>query len=111
MLSVWTMSTLGLCGKELLYRFCVYLLLGSRKVPSSRLNPLPEDKILDRSKLKQSADDNFKFDENSRQFFKQVENTVGKGETLFQAISPFPTVFSKGLIPRCIKRCHCVGMG
>ena len=28
-----------------------------------------------------------------------------------RAISPFPTVFSKGLFPRGIKRCHCVGMG
>ena len=28
-----------------------------------------------------------------------------------QAISLFPTVFSKGLFPRGIKRCHCVGMG
>ena len=27
------------------------------------VNPLPDDKILDGSKLKQSADDNFKFDE------------------------------------------------
>ena len=27
------------------------------------------------------------------------------------AISPFPTVFSKGLFPRGIKRRHCVGMG
>ena len=27
------------------------------------------------------------------------------------AISPFPTVFSKGLFPRGVKRCHCVGMG
>ena len=27
------------------------------------------------------------------------------------AISPFPTVFSKGFFPRCVKRCHCVGMG
>ena len=26
------------------------------------------------------AGDNFKFDENSRKFSKQVENTVGKGE-------------------------------
>ena len=31
-------------------------------------NPLPDDKILDKSNLKQSADDNFKFDENSRKF-------------------------------------------
>ena len=45
-----------------------------------KVNPLPVDKILDRSNLKQSADVNFKFDENSRKFSKQAENTVGKGE-------------------------------
>ena len=28
-----------------------------------------------------------------------------------RAISPFPTVFSKGLFPRGVKRCHCVEMG
>ena len=44
------------------------------------INSLPDDKILDWSKLKQFADDNFKFDENSRKFFKRVENTVDKGE-------------------------------
>ena len=27
-----------------------------------------------------------------------------------RAISPFPTVFSKGLFPRSVKRRHCVGM-
>ena len=36
--------------------------------------------ILDSSKMKEFADDNSKFDENGRQFFKQVENTVGKRE-------------------------------
>ena len=44
------------------------------------LNPLPDDKILDWSKLKQSADNNFEFDGNSKNFSKLVENTVGKGE-------------------------------
>ena len=28
-----------------------------------------------------------------------------------QAVSPFPKVCSKGLFPRGVKRCHCVGMG
>ena len=28
-----------------------------------------------------------------------------------RAISPFPTVFSRGMCPRGIQRCHCVGMG
>ena len=27
------------------------------------------------------------------------------------AVHAFPTVFSKGLFPRSVKRCHCVGMG
>ena len=45
----------------------------------AKFNPLPHDKNLNWSKLKQFADDNFKFDENSRKFSKRVENTVGKG--------------------------------
>ena len=36
--------------------------------------------ILDSSKLKVFADDNFKLDENGRKFSKRVENTVGKVE-------------------------------
>ena len=74
-------------------------------------NPLPDNKILDWSKLKQIENDIFKFDENSRKFSKQVENTVGKGEIAHcEQFLLFP-VFSKGLFPRGVKRCHCVGMG
>ena len=36
---------------------------------------------LDASKLKEFADDNFRFDENCRKFFQRVENNVRKGET------------------------------
>ena len=36
--------------------------------------------MLDSSKMKEFADDNFKFDENDITFYKRVENTVGKGE-------------------------------
>ena len=60
--------------------------------------PITRQQILDSSKLKELAADNFKFDENGRKLS-------------LQAISPFPTVFSKGLCPRGVKRCHCVGMG
>ena len=35
---------------------------------------------LDSSKLKEYADDYFKFDQNTRKFSKQIENSVGKGE-------------------------------
>ena len=36
--------------------------------------------ILDSSKLKEFADDNFKFDENGRKLSIRVENTMGKVE-------------------------------
>ena len=42
--------------------------------------PFPRQQILDSPKLKDFADDNFKFDENVRKFCKRVENTVRKGE-------------------------------
>ena len=63
-------------------------------------NPLPDDKILDWSKLKQFADDNFKFDENSRKFSKRVENTVGKGEIArCEQFLLFPQCFQKACFP------------
>ena len=66
----------------------------------SLFNPLPGDKILGRSKLKQSADDNFKFDENSKKFSKRVENTVGKGEiACYEQFLLFPHCFRKACFP------------
>ena len=63
------------------------------------INLFPNDKILDSSKLKEFADDNFKFDENGRKFLKPVENTVGKGEIARdEQFLLFPAVFSKELI-------------
>ena len=60
------------------------------------LNPLPDDKISDWSKLKQSADNNFEFDVNSRKFSKLVENTVGKGEIArYEQFILFPQCFHK----------------
>ena len=68
------------------------------------LNPLPDDKILDRFNLKQSADDNLKFDENSRKFSKRVENTVGKGEIAhYEQFLLFPQCFQKACFPGASK--------
>ena len=44
------------------------------------LTLFPNRQILDSSKLKEFAGDNFKFDENDERFFIWKENTVGKGE-------------------------------
>ena len=41
--------------------------------------PFIKQQISDSSKLKDFADDNFKFDYNDRKFSRRVENTEGKG--------------------------------
>ena len=45
-----------------------------------QLLPFPKRQILDSCKLKEFADENFKFDANGRMLSKQVENTMGKGQ-------------------------------
>ena len=76
------------------------------------INPFPNDKFLDSSKLKEFADDNFNVVENKRKLFKQVENTVGKkGNCSLRAISPFSTVFSKDLHCRHVKTRAGLGKG
>ena len=68
--------------------------------------------ILDSSKLKVFADDNFEFDRNGGKFSKRLENTEGKGEIArYEQMSPFPTVFSKVLYCRHVKTRACFGKG
>ena len=56
----------------------------------------PKRQILDASKLKEFADDNFKFDKNDRKFPKWVENTVGKREIArYEQFLLFPKCFQK----------------
>ena len=75
------------------------------------LNSLPDDKILDWSKLKQIADDILNLTK-WQQVIQKGRKHYGKGRNCsLRAISLFPTVFSEGLFPRGVKRCHCVGMG
>ena len=62
------------------------------------IQPFPNQKILNSSTLKESADDNFKFDENGRKFSKQVENTARKGEIArFEQFLLFSPLFLKDL--------------
>ena len=58
--------------------------------------PFPKRQILNSSKLKGIADDNFKFGENGRKFSRLVENTVGKGEIArHEQFLLFPQCFQK----------------
>ena len=60
------------------------------------VQPFPKRQILNSSKLKELADDNFTFDEYGGKFSKRVENTVGKGEiALYKQFLLFPRCFQK----------------
>ena len=76
------------------------------KHPSSwpLLGPITRRQILDSSKLKGFADDNFKFDENGRKFSKWVANTVGKGKIAhYEQFLLFPQCFQKAFFPGASK--------
>ena len=52
--------------------------------------------MLDPFKLKEFADDNFRFVENGRKFSKRIESTVGKGEIAhYEQFLLFPQCFQK----------------
>ena len=77
-------------NRKLLYR----LLQQKENLRILVYQPFPKRQILDSSKLKEFADDNFKFDENGLEFFKWVENTLGKGEIArYEQILLFPQCF------------------
>ena len=67
-------------------------------------NPIARQQILDSSKLKEFADNNFKFDENGRKLSKRVENNVGKGEIArYEQFLLFPQCFQKACFPGASK--------
>ena len=66
---------------------------------------LSQRQVLDPSKQKEFADDNFKFDENDRKFSKPVENTVGKGEIAhYEQFLLFPQSFQKSCSEDTLKQ-------
>ena len=67
-------------------------------------NPFPNNKFWTIPKLKEFADENFKFDENGRKFSKMVENTVGKGEIArYKQFLLYPQCFQKACFPGASK--------
>ena len=80
----------------------------------SAVNPLPNDKFLDMTKLKAFADTKLKVA--NRQFFSLIEQKTlwekEKGENDgYQHFSPFPTEFSKAFFSRLVKSRDCVVKG
>ena len=79
---------------QLLYS---HIITAQEHICSRRMRlTLSQKTILDSTKLKEFADDNFKFDENGRKFLKWVENTVRKGEIApNEQFLPIPQCFQK----------------
>ena len=65
---------------------------------ASRFNPLPNDKILDLSKLKAFADDKINVTQKFNFVFERIENIVGKGEN-----AGFPQCFQKASFSGSLK--------
>ena len=72
----------------------------------------PKQQILDSSKPKEFADDNFEFNENGGKLSEWVENNVGKGEIArYVQFLLFPQCFQKDLYCRHVKTRACLGKG
>ena len=58
--------------------------------------PFPKRQILEPSKLKEFADDKFRFDGKGKRFSKRIENNVGKAEIArYEQFLVFPQCFQK----------------
>ena len=69
------------------------------KINPTDILPITRRQILDSSRLKEFADDNFKFDKNGRKLSERVENNVGKGEIdHYEQFLLFPQCFPKGVM-------------
>ena len=76
------------------------------------MSSFPKQQILDSSKMKEFADDNFNFDENDRKFLKRVENTVGKGEIVcYEQLLLFQRCFGKTCTGETLKTRPCLEKG
>ena len=70
--------------------------------------PFPKQQILDSSKLKEFADNNYNFHNNGK---KSRKHRGKRRNCSLWAISSFPTVFPKDLFCRHVKTRACLGKG
>ena len=78
-----------------------------------RAEPFPKRQILHASKLREFADENFKFDKNGKKVFQKGRNTVGeKGEIArYEQFLLFPHSVSKDIYCKHVKTRACLGKG
>ena len=102
-------ATLTHCSKSLVFTNVGKIRFSGNKLT---LKPFPNDKILNFSKLKEFADDNFRCDEYGRNFSRKGRKHCEKRRNCsLRAISPFLSVFSKDLYCRHVKTRAILGKG
>ena len=75
-------------------------------------NSLPNNKCLDRSKLKTLADNKINFNKQMKFVLGRVENIMGKRENVrYPHFLLIPMMFSKGLFLKVVKNWDCVVKG
>ena len=83
---------LAMCRRQLKHTNSEFQVLANYSYPLVKL--FHRRQILDSSKLKEFADDNFKLDESGKKFTKWLENTMGKGEIArYEQFLLFPQFF------------------
>ena len=88
---------INICWESLRFLTCDHCIL-SNFITSVPLQPFPKRQILDSSKVKDFAEDNFIFDENSRKFSKRVEKLLEKEKSLVRASFSFSRSVFKRLL-------------
>ena len=82
------------------------------KKEENSAQPFPIRKILNSSKLKLFAVNNFKFYENDRKIIKRIENTVAIGQIArYEQFLLFPQCFQKTCTADTLKTRACFGKG
>ena len=80
-----------------------------KKENAGNLNPFPNSKIYDWSKLKAFADDRINVTEKLKFVLGKVKNNEGKGKNAgYQHFLPLSTMFSKGVFFKIVKSWDCV---
>ena len=90
----------------------MHFVCNSRAEKAHFIQPITRRQILDSSKLKEFADDNFKFDENARKLSKRLENTVGQGDIArYEHFLLFPQCFQRALFSNGLQKSSLCGKG
>ena len=95
---------------EIVYSWTAHVDLGRYNSQNALILSQTTNSV-DYSKLKEFPDDNFKFESNDKVLRTSKKHCGKRRNCSLRAIPPFPTVFSKGLFPRGVNWCYCVGMG